>query len=155
MRLLGPFLSGLLFAVGLGIARMTQPAKIIGFLDIAGSWDPSLAFVMGGAIAVYAPLSRIIVRRARPLFADGFVLPTRRDLDPKLIAGAAMFGVGWGLAGFCPGPAIVAVLSGSPAVLAFVVSMLAGMAAFEATASGAARAVASRGATSPVGAGDG
>ncbi|HWP65142.1 MAG TPA: DUF6691 family protein [Candidatus Limnocylindria bacterium] len=131
MALLGPFLAGAVFALGLGVSGMTHPEKIIGFLDVAGAWDPSLAFVMVGAIAVYAPLSRRIVRRAAPLLGAAFSVPTRRDLDPKLILGAALFGIGWGLGGFCPGPAILALLSWSPGVLAFVVSMVAGMAAFE------------------------
>lgn len=155
MGSVAPFLAGLVFAVGLGIAGMTQPAKIIGFLDVTGRWDPSLAFVMLGAIAVYAPLSRLIGRRGRPLFAEGFVLPTRRDLDPKLVVGAGLFGIGWGLGGFCPGPAIVAVLSGSPEVLVFLVGMLAGMVAFEATASAAARSSRSGGLTAPADATDG
>lgn len=131
MQLLGAFLAGTIFAVGLGTSGMTHPEKIIGFLDFARAWDPDLALVMVGAIALYAPLSRWIARRPAPLFAGAFAIPTRRDLDPKLIGGAALFGIGWGLGGFCPGPALVALLSGNPAVWVFVASMVAGMAVFE------------------------
>lgn len=155
MRLLGPFLAGAVFALGLGISGMTHPEKIIGFLDFAGTWDPSLAFVMVGAIAVYAPLQSRIARQARPLFAEVFSLPTRRDLDAKLIAGAALFGIGWGLGGLCPGPAIVALLSWSPGVFVFVVSMVAGMAAFELQGNLTARMAASRALTPSVGGTDG
>jgi hypothetical protein len=139
MRLVGPFVAGFLFALGLGVSGMTHPEKVIAFLDFFGAWDPSLGFVMAGAIGVYAPLSGIIARRAAPLCADGFSIPTRCDLDPKLVAGAALFGIGRGLGGFCPGPAIVAVPSANPAVLVFVASMIGGMAAFELRASVAVR----------------
>lgn len=154
-RLLGPFLAGGLFAIGLGVSGMTHPEKIIGFLDFARAWDPTLAFVMAGAIAVYAPLSRTAARRAAPLFADAFALPTRRDLDPKLITGSALFGVGWGLGGFCPGPALVALLSWNPAVLVFVLCMVAGMAAFEMRASAPAPTAPSRRSPLSIGGTDG
>lgn len=121
-------LTGALFGAGLLVSGMTQPAKIVGFLDPIGGWDPSLAFVMGGAVVVYAVAWRWIHRHRRdPWFDVRFHLPTRRDIDRQLVAGAAIFGVGWGLGGFCPGPGIVAAASGNAAGIAFVVAMLAGM----------------------------
>jgi hypothetical protein len=131
MRLLGPLLAGFLFALGLGLSRMTHPERIIGFLDFTGAWNPSLGFVMVGAVAVYALLYPRIASRPAPLFAAGFSIPTRKDLEPRLIAGSALFGVGWGLGGFCPGPSLVALFSLNPMVFVFVASMLAGMVAFE------------------------
>jgi uncharacterized membrane protein YedE/YeeE len=110
---------------------MTQPAKVTAFLDFAGNWDPSLAFVMGGAILVYAPLYRLIRRRSTPLFASTFSVPTRTDIDPRLLGGAALFGIGWGLGGFCPGPAVTSLASGHLSVVTFVASMLAGMYLFK------------------------
>lgn len=130
MRLAGVFASGLVFALGLGISGMTNPAKIVAFLDVAGSWDPSLALVMVGAIGAYSSLYRLVRRNAAPLFDESFSVPDRRDIDARLLGGAALFGVGWGLGGFCPGPAIVALVSGVPAVFVFVASMLVGMVAF-------------------------
>jgi len=126
------FLCGLVFALGLGLGGMTQPSKVVGFLDITGAWDPSLAFVMGGALATHALLRRWIVARPAPLLASSFALPTKTDVDRRLLSGAAIFGVGWGLAGFCPGPAIVAAGSGASTALVFVPAMLAGMLAHEA-----------------------
>lgn len=119
--------AGLLFGIGLGLAGMTQPAKVIGFLDIFGPWDASLMFVMIGAILVHFGLSRWIRRRQRPLLDTRFHLPTATGVDTRLIAGSAMFGIGWGLAGFCPGPAIVALGSGAPAAFVFVAAMGLGM----------------------------
>ncbi|XXY47582.1 YeeE/YedE family protein [Sorangium sp. So ce269] len=145
-------LAGALFAVGLGVSGMTQPSRVIGFLDVAGDWDPSLAFVMAGAISVHFLAYRALRRQesaaarggaARtprfPLLADRLVVPTRTDLDARLFAGAALFGVGWGLAGYCPGPALVSLATGSHAVLAFVAAMAAGM-AIEHLTTGTARA---------------
>ena len=120
-------LLGALFGAGLLISGMTQPAKIVGFLDPTRGWDPSLAFVMAGAAGVYAVLFRAIQRRARPWLDVKFHLPTRRDLDMPLILGAAIFGIGWGLGGLCPGPGIVAAASGSITGIAFVVAMVTGM----------------------------
>jgi len=125
------FGSGLLFAFGLGLSGMTQPAKVVGFLDFAGNWDPSLAFVMLGAIGVHTILSRFILHRPAPFFATTFSVPTRNDVDPKLIGGAALFGAGWGLGGFCPGPALTSVGTGSFTVLIFVGAMIAGMMLFK------------------------
>jgi len=128
--LLGAFVSGLLFAIGLGLGGMTQPAKVTAFLDVTGNWDPSLALVMGGAILVYAPLYHLLRRRQAPLFAPVFSVPTRADVDLQLLGGAALFGIGWGLGGFCPGPAMVSLASGHTSVVTFVMSMLAGMSVF-------------------------
>ena len=114
MRNLIVFVSGLLFSAGLIVSGMINPAKVIGFLDLFGDWDPSLAFVMAGAVAVNFVGHRLVTRRARPFFADGFAIPTRKDVDRELVVGASLFGVGWGLVGLCPGPAIAA-LGASPA----------------------------------------
>lgn len=119
--------SGVLFALGLGISGMTQPGKVTAFLDFTGAWDPSLAFVMVGAIAVYALGSRLVLHRRQPVLADRFQVPTNRKLDGRLILGAALFGIGWGLAGFCPGPAIVSLSSLQTASLLFVAAMLMGI----------------------------
>jgi len=119
--------SGLLFALGLGISGMTKQTKVLGFLDLTGKWDPSLAFVMIGAIAVHFVAIRIVRRRSKPLFGEEFHLPTAKDLDARLLSGAALFGVGWGLGGFCPGPGLVSVLSGAKAPIVFVVAMTLGM----------------------------
>ena len=124
---LSAFLSGLLFALGLGLSGMTNPANVLGFLDIAGDWDFRLAFVMGGAIAVHAALRPLIHKRERPLFAAKFPSFPVSRVDRKLLAGAALFGVGWGLGGYCPGPALTAISSGAPPLLVFVPAMFAGM----------------------------
>jgi uncharacterized protein len=127
MKSLVSFISGVIFALGLGISGMTRPPKVIAFLDFAGHWDPSLAFVMVGAIAVYFVAYRLIRQRSAPVLADKFSVPQRSDIDWNLIAGAAMFGAGWGLGGFCPGPALTSLASGAPAVMIFVFAMVAGM----------------------------
>jgi uncharacterized membrane protein YedE/YeeE len=124
------FATGLLFAVGLGISGMTQPAKVVGFLDFAGNWDPSLAFVMIGAIATHASLYRLIRRRPAPYFATDFSVPAPAAVDLPLVAGAALFGLGWGIGGFCPGPAVVSFAGGMAAAMVFLPSMLAGMILF-------------------------
>lgn len=120
-------LSGFVFALGLGISEMTRPEKVLGFLDIFGNWDPSLAFVMGGAIVVYAGALQIVKRRNRPRFGNRFRIPTRNEITPSLIIGAAIFGVGWGLAGFCPGPGIVAASGLVTPALFFLPSLIAGI----------------------------
>ena len=121
-------LSGALFGLGLAVSGMTQPAKVIGFLDVLGDWDPSLAFVMLGAIGVYATAYRALaVKMPRPLYAGRFDIPASRTIDGRLVTGAALFGIGWGLGGFCPGPALVAFGAHAAAALWFVPAMLAGM----------------------------
>ena len=139
MRSVWAVLSGALFAVGLVLGGMTQTAKVIGFLDIGGLakgvtstaerglWDPSLAFVMGGALLVTLVAFWLTPQRSKPLAADSFELPERTDIDIKLLAGAVLFGVGWGLAGYCPGPAFASLLTGSTDVLIFVLAMVGGM----------------------------
>ena len=121
------FLSGLVFGVGLIVSQMSNPAKVIGFLDIAGNWDPSLALVMGGALAVFGAVYWRIAGRNAPLMAERFATPTESRIDRPLLAGSLIFGVGWGLSGFCPGPAVVSSAFGSPLVWVFVAAMVAGM----------------------------
>lgn len=123
--------SGLLFGVGLLVAGMTRPSKVVGFLDVTGDWDPSLGFVMMGAIAVHFVAYRLVPRLPSPWLGGTFSIPTRADVDGRLIAGAALFGLGWGLGGFCPGPAIVTLATGGTDVLVFVGGMLGGMALFQ------------------------
>ncbi|MFT4978373.1 MAG: putative membrane protein YedE/YeeE [Myxococcota bacterium] len=123
--------SGFVFALGLGISGMTRPDKVVGFLDLTGSWDPSLAFVMLGAIAVHFVAYRLVPRMGSPLLGGRFGIPTRRDIDLRLVAGAVLFGAGWGIGGFCPGPALVSVTGGMPTAILFVVAMLGGMGLFE------------------------
>lgn len=120
--------SGALFAVGLALSGMNQPGKVISFLDFFGDFDPSLGLVMAGAIAVYLPLQRRIYRRQGPVFAAGFHLPDRKHLEPRLIIGAALFGVGWGLAGYCPAPGLSSIVSGSSSAVVFVVALVGGVA---------------------------
>jgi uncharacterized membrane protein YedE/YeeE len=120
--------AGLLFGFGLLVSGMTQPSKVLGFLDVAGDWDPSLAFVMGGAIAVHALFARRALRPgAHPVFAEAFDWPRRRDIDARLLAGAALFGIGWGIGGYCPAPAITSLASASRGTGVFVVAMAAGI----------------------------
>jgi len=128
MGILVQFAAALIFGIGLVISGMANPAKVLNFLDVAGSWDPSLAFVMAGALAVTAIGYRLVLARPKPVFAPDFQLPTRRAIDARLLLGAAIFGVGWGLAGFCPGPALTSLGLGAPGTLAFAPTMLVGMA---------------------------
>lgn len=127
MRSLVGFLAGLLFGVGLVVSGMANPAKVLNFLDVFGTWDPSLAFVMGGAVLVAFLGFRFVLRRPAPLLTERFDLPGTRLLDGRLLAGAAIFGVGWGLGGFCPGPAITALPLMAPGTLVFVPAMLVGL----------------------------
>ena len=127
MALGAVFVSGLVFALGLGISGMTDANKVIAFLNLAGEWDPSLAFVMLGAIGVHMPLIVIIRGRGKPIFGEMFHLPTRQDLGWPLLVGSAVFGAGWGLGGFCPGPGIVSSMSLIPSAGLFTVAMLGGM----------------------------
>lgn len=124
-------LAGLVFGIGLIVSGMADPAKVLGFLDLAGLWDPSLAFVMAGAIAVGLVAFAVARRRTASFLGELFRLPGRRDADRRLVLGSVLFGVGWGIAGFCPGPALVALGSGSAKALLFVLAMLAGMGLFE------------------------
>ena len=119
--------SGFLFAIGLGISEMTRPEKVLSFLNVFGDWDPSLAFVMGGAIVVYAAALQLAGRREGPKFGKKFHIPKIKEITPSLLIGSALFGVGWGLAGFCPGPALVASAALVEPALYFLPAMIAGI----------------------------
>jgi uncharacterized membrane protein YedE/YeeE len=131
MPVLLQFVIGLIFGLGLLLSGMSNPAKVLNFLDLggiaAGTWDPSLAFVMAGAVAVTFAGFKLILKRSQPLFAPKFHLPTNAEIDRRIILGPAIFGVGWGLAGFCPGPALTALGFGTTAAVLFVAAMFAGM----------------------------
>jgi uncharacterized protein len=131
MAIVSQFAIGLIFGLGLLISGMSDPAKVLNFLDLAGigsgTWDPSLAFVMAGAVAVTFAGFNWVLRQPRPLFAEKFYLPTKQELDIRIVSGPAIFGVGWGLAGFCPGPALTALGFGSAAAVIFVAAMIVGM----------------------------
>jgi uncharacterized membrane protein YedE/YeeE len=127
MNTLAAFAAGLVFGVGLILSGMTDPGKVIAFLDVAGEWDPSLGFVMGGAILVGFFAFALARRRAKTFFGDAMHLPDNRDIDKRLVAGSALFGIGWGLAGFCPGPALVSFGAGQEKAAIFVAAMLGGM----------------------------
>jgi len=126
IRLLLSLVAGALFGVGLAVARMTDPLKVLNFLDPAGDWDPSLAFVMGGAVLVTITAFRVVLRRPAPLWAERFYLPTATAVDRQLILGAALFGIGWGLTGYCPGPALAGVFAGNEELWAFLPALLVG-----------------------------
>ena len=126
-RQLPVLLAGIVFGAGLTLGGMTDPARVRGFLDIFGGWDPTLAFVMGGAVIVMAIAWRFQPRMKQPYFSDAFALPNRSDLTPKLIGGSALFGVGWGIAGLCPGPGFAALVIEPVSAAIFIVAMLAGM----------------------------
>lgn len=127
MRNAVAFFCGLVFGLGLLISGMSNPQKVLNFLDLAGTWDPSLAFVMAAAVAVTAAGYHFVFRRAKPVLADEFSLPGNGRIDARLLTGAALFGIGWGLVGFCPGPAVVALPFLNPNALIFFAAMLAGM----------------------------
>ncbi len=127
MKILVTYLIGLVFGLGISVSGMANPAKVINFFDLAGTWDPSLAFVMGGALAVTFVGYRIVLGCGAPVLAASFSLPTATSLDPRLIGGAALFGVGWGIAGFCPGGALPALGTGNADVALFVLSLVAGI----------------------------
>ena len=131
MQLLSFFLIGLVFGIGLILSGLTDPGKVLGFLDLAGPWDPSLLFTMGGAVLVTAAGFRLAKRRGRALFGAPIRFPTSTDIDRRLVLGSVAFGVGWGLAGFCPGPALASIGTGIPGPLIFVIAMVAGMGLFE------------------------
>lgn len=125
-RLLISLIAGALFGLGLAVAQMTNPLKVLSFLDVAGDWDPSLAFVMGAAVSITLVAFRWLLRRPAPWCGDRFHLPTLVHLDRRLLMGATLFGVGWGLTGYCPGPALATVLSGNQEAWLFVPAMLVG-----------------------------
>ena len=127
MRLFLSYFIGLIFGLGIVISGMANPAKVLNFFDVAGTWDPSLAFVMGGALIVTFIGYRVVLKRPAPMMDSGFHLPTRKDLDLRLIGGSALFGVGWGIAGFCPGGALPALGTGRSEVLIFVGALVVGI----------------------------
>ncbi len=127
MRILSAFIVGLIFGVGIAVSGMINPAKVLNFFDIAGTWDPSLIFVMGGALVTTFIGYRLVLRRDKPVIEEKFQLPTASAIDARLIGGSAVFGIGWGIAGFCPGAAIPALGSGKIEVAGFVVALLAGL----------------------------
>ena len=126
-EILAGLITGLVFGLGLCVSGMANPAVVQGFLDLAGAWNPALLFVMASGVTVTLIGYRLVLQRGAPLWAAKFRLPTAVALDPPLVSGAAIFGVGWGLAGYCPGPAVVSLASGRAEVVVFVVAMLAGM----------------------------
>lgn len=143
MALIAQFIIGLVFGVGLVVAGMSNPAKVLNFLDVAGiangTWDASLAFVMAGAIAVGLVGYRLVLRRTRPVFGDSFHLPPTTGIDARILVGPALFGIGWGLAGLCPGPALTALTTGGYAAWIFAVAMFVGMGGARLLAGGRAR----------------
>ena len=136
---------GLVFGLGIAISGMIDPAKVMNFFDFAGTWDPSLALVMAGGLAVSLPGYRLVLGRGRPLFADGFSLPDIWRIDAALVGGSALFGIGWGLSGFCPGGSIPALGLGRPEPYLFVAGMIGGMLIARATNSRASQPVTARG----------
>lgn len=125
------FLVGLIFALGLGISGMTQPQKVIGFLDLTGAWDPSLIFVMAGAVGLHFLTYRLVRKKQTPLLDKIWHVPTSKEITPQLVVGSMMFGIGWGLAGYCPGPALTSLAGLNSRTLIFVASMVAGMIVFK------------------------
>ncbi len=131
MTLISSFIAGLLFGLGLILSGMTDPEKVIGFLDITGAWNPSLAFVMAGAVLVSYFAFRVAGKRSKTILSQQILLPTKKEIDARLILGSIIFGVGWGLAGYCPGPALASIATGHKEPLLFVAAMLIGMAIYE------------------------
>lgn len=127
MQTIVSFLSGAVFAVGLALAGMTQPLKIIGFLDVFGNWDPSLVFVLASAVGVYYVSFQLVIKRKKPLLAPKFNVPTRKDLDVKLVIGGILFGIGWGISGLCPGPILSTLATGAVTVIVLFVTMVIGL----------------------------
>jgi len=136
MNIVAALAAGLVFGIGLILSGMTDPGKVIGFLDVAGRWDPSLALVMGGAVVVGFFAFRLAGRRGTTFLGGGLHLPQRRDIDLRLVGGSLLFGIGWGLAGFCPGPALVSLASGQQPAAVFVAAMLGGMLLYHAAERG-------------------
>lgn len=126
MRIWAALVAGLLFGIGLGLGGMTQPAVVLGFLDVFGHWNPQLLFLMAAAVVTTAIGYRVVLHRARPLLGTRFQLPTAHQIDVRLVAGAAVFGIGWGLGGYCPGPALASLTGGAPSLLLFVACMALG-----------------------------
>ena len=131
MKFFFAFLSGLLFGIGLIFSGMSDPSKVLSFLDVTGHWDPSLAFVLGGAVLVGSLVFPFASKRAQSLLGEAIQLPSAKQIDRRLVFGSITFGIGWGLAGYCPGPAIASLALGNPKPLLFVIAMLAGMGLFE------------------------
>lgn len=127
MRIISVFVIGLIFGLGIAMSGMMNPAKVLNFFDLAGSWDPSLAFVMGGALAVAIPGYRLVFRRPAPIMEDRFQLPDTRVIDRRLVLGSATFGIGWGIAGFCPGGALPALGTGRSEVFIFLAALIGGL----------------------------
>lgn len=121
------FFCGVLFSIGLAVAGMTEPARIIGFLDVFGRWDPTLVFVLASAVGVYYLTFQIVTKRARPVIALKFMIPTRSDVDLRSVSGALIFGVGWGIAGLCPGPILTTLATGTAPVFALLITMIIGL----------------------------
>lgn len=126
MKVLIGYLAGLLFGLGLAIGGMTDPARVLNFLDVSGAWDPTLLFVLGGAVVTTFIGYQLAFKRSNPLFTEKFQLPTRRDLDGRLMGGAALFGIGWGLSGYCPGPAFASMAGLTTPLASMLVAMVAG-----------------------------
>ncbi|MCC5827372.1 DUF6691 family protein [Alkalimonas sp.] len=126
MQIIIAFVAGLLMSIGIAVSMMIDPAKVLAFLDLSGNWDPSLALVMAAALAVYSVGFHLVRGKPAPLLAEKFQLPSVTKLDKPILIGAAVFGLGWGLVGYCPGPALAALSAGSPATLVFVLAMIAG-----------------------------
>jgi uncharacterized membrane protein YedE/YeeE len=131
MKLLISFFTGLLFSIGLSVSGMVNPDKVIGFLDITGDWDPALMFVMAGGVILNFILFKFILRRKNPIYMDEFTMPTSTDVDWRLVTGSAIFGIGWGLAGVCPGPGIANLFLLQTEMIAFVGAMIGGMLIFK------------------------
>ena len=127
MNIISAFIAGVIFSIGLVISGMTNPQNIIGFLDITGAWNPALILVLAAAVLVTGIGYRLVWQRQQPLFATDFSVPTNRIVDGHLLTGAAIFGIGWGLVGLCPGPALSSLISGNSSVLIFIAAMLMGM----------------------------
>ncbi|MFS2154910.1 DUF6691 family protein [Rhizobium sp. Rhizsp42] len=123
--------SGIVFGIGLSLSGMLNPVRVQGFLDVFGNWDPSLAFVLGGAVAVAFVGVQVMKRMRHPAFDDSFHLPTNRKIDAPLVIGSALFGLGWGIGGFCPGPAVASLSAGIPQTVLFVLAMLIGMTLYD------------------------
>lgn len=131
MQIFVAFMGGLIFGLGLIISGMADPSKVLNFLDLSGSWDPSLAFVMGGAIAIGFIAFHFAAKRKTSLLGADMSLPSNKQIDRRLVFGSLTFGIGWGLAGYCPGPALASLTTGNPKTIIFVIAMLAGMVVFE------------------------